>query len=111
VRLLDVTLADAAALAVSVAAGHTAFLLPIAGSVIVDGETLSSGGSPVPVWGPSPQSHVIRLQASGAGAQVAVFSGEPLDQPVHWQGPMALASPEALAQAMAAYRRGEFGHL
>ncbi len=45
----------------------------------------------------------------GSNAKVVVFSGTPLRQPVHWQGPMALASADALADRIAAYQRGEFG--
>jgi redox-sensitive bicupin YhaK (pirin superfamily) len=35
----------------------------------------------------------------------------PLRQPVYWQGPIALASSEALTTAIAAFHRGDFGHL
>ena len=40
-----------------------------------------------------------------------VFSGMPLRQPVHWQGPMAMASAEGLAERLAAYQCGEFGSI
>jgi len=51
----------------------------------------------------------ITLQAKRGNAKAALFSGLPLLQPVHWQGSLALASPEALAERIAAYQRGEFG--
>ncbi|PXW92285.1 hypothetical protein C7444_1265 [Sphaerotilus hippei] len=111
VRLLDISLDEGASLSVPVPAGHTAFVLPIFGRVVVDGEALDSDGAPVPVAPASPEARVIALQATQGAAKVALFSGAPLEQPVHWQGPMALASPEALHRALSAYQRGEFGQI
>jgi redox-sensitive bicupin YhaK (pirin superfamily) len=53
----------------------------------------------------------VKLQALSGRANMALFVGRPLRQPVYWQGPMALASPEALAAAIAAFQRGEFGRI
>ncbi len=111
VRLLDISLDDGAVLDVPVPAGHTAFVLPIFGNVVVDGEALDSDGSPVPVADVTDQPRVVQIRAPLGSAKVALFSGAPLAQPVFWQGPMAMASAEALNQAVSAYQRGEFGQL
>ena len=110
-RLLDISLDADAELLMPVPAGHNAFVLPISGTLSVDGQVASSDGSPVPITVAKPHAHEIRLEATKGAAKVALFSGEPLNQPVYWDGPMALASPEALADAMAAFRRGDFGKL
>jgi redox-sensitive bicupin YhaK (pirin superfamily) len=111
VQLLDITLEAGAELSVPVPAGHTAFVLPIFGRLTVNDQLAESDGAPVPVMTAGPDAQVIRLQATQGPAKVVLFAGEPLDQPVYWQGPMALASPEALVNAMTAYRRGDFGRL
>lgn len=111
VVLLDIALEPGAELIVPVPAGQTAFVLPVSGHLLVNGQLAGSEGAPVPVMTAEPEAHVIRLQATQGVAQVALFGGTPLDQPVHWQGPMALASPEALVNAINAYRRGDFGRL
>jgi len=51
----------------------------------------------------------LSLTAGEYGARVAIVSGAQLDQPVHSQGPFMLASPEALAERIAAYQAGDFG--
>lgn len=111
VQLLDIALEAGAALSVPVSAGHTAFVLPIQGTVTVNGQAVGSDGAPISVMTARPTAEAIWLRAPQGPAQVVLFAGEPLDQPVYWQGPMALASPEALVKAMAAYRRGDFGQL
>ena len=62
----------------------------------------------VPPQGPD---RVIRLAAPNGNAKAVVFSGIPLNQPVHWRGPMALASANALTRAVTRYEQGEFGTL
>lgn len=111
VQLLDISLEAGADLSVPVSAGHTAFVLPIHGTVTVNGQAVDSDGAPVPVMTAQPTGQAIWLRAPQGPAKVALFAGAPLDQPVYWQGPMALASPEALVNAMTAYRRGDFGQL
>lgn len=111
VMLLDIALESGAELTVPVPAGQTAFVLPVSGRLLVNGQLAESDGAPVPVMTAEREANAIRLQATQGVAQVALFAGTPLDQPVYWQGPMALASPEALVNAMTAYRRGDFGRL
>ncbi|TYC58447.1 pirin family protein [Zoogloea oleivorans] len=109
VCLLDISLDEGASLAVPVSPGHSAFIMPIFGAVEINGEPFDASDSGLPVFQAQATSHDITLEATRGSAKVVVFSGLPLNQPVHWQGPLALASAEALAARITAYQRGEFG--
>lgn len=111
VCLLDVSLDEGAALSVPVPEGHSVFVMPIFGSLVIDGQPFSANEPRLPVFAAQATSREIALQATDGNANAVVFSGTPLHQPVHWQGPMALASAEALADRIAAYQRGEFGSI
>lgn len=111
VTLLDISLDDGAKLSVPVPAGHSAFVMPIFGSLDIDGQRFANDEARLPVFPAQPQAHAVTLQARDGSAQAVLFAGLPLRQPVHWQGSLALASTEALAAALAAYQRGEFGTL
>jgi redox-sensitive bicupin YhaK (pirin superfamily) len=111
VIVLDIFIQGDSALTVPVAAGHSAFVMPIHGTLTVDGQRFDSSEPRLPIFPAQTTSRSIALQAERGGAKVVVFAGEPLRQPVHWRGPMAMASAEASEAALAAYRRGEFGTL
>lgn len=109
VRLLDISLDDGASLLVPVPEGQTTFVMPIFGTTVIEGEAFDANDPHLPVFSAQPTSREISLRAKDGNAKVVVFSGTPLRQPVHWHGPMALASADALADRIAAYQRGEFG--
>jgi redox-sensitive bicupin YhaK (pirin superfamily) len=109
VTLLDISLDADAELVVPVSAGQTAFVLPIGGVLRVNGERVESDGAPMPVMAAKAQANTITLNAQEGEVHVALFVGTPLQQPVYWGGPMAMASREALNKAMTAFQRGEFG--
>ena len=111
VSVLDIFLDDDFAVTIPVAAGHSAFVMPIYGTLIVDGQRFDSGEPRLPVFPAQTASRSITLQAESGGAKVVVFTGASLRQPVHWRGSMAMASAKALDAAWAAYQRGEFGTL
>lgn len=111
VSMLDISLEHGAELAVPMSAGHSAFVMLIHGTVTVNGQRFDSEDPRVPVFLAEAQVEAVRLQAIQGSAKVVLFSGAPLRQPVYWRGSLALASAEALATAVAAYQRGEFGRL
>lgn len=111
ITLLDISLDAGAGLSVPVSAGHATFVMPIFGTLEIDGQPIDASELRLPVFEARPRSHEITLRARQGNAKAVVFSGTPLRQPVFWQGPLALASPEALAERLAAYQRGEFGTL
>jgi redox-sensitive bicupin YhaK (pirin superfamily) len=109
VRLLDISLDDNASLLVPIPEGQSTFIMPIFGTTEIDGQAFDANDPRLPVFPAQTTSREILLRAKDGNAKVVVFSGTPLRQPVHWQGPLALASADALADRMAAYQRGEFG--
>lgn len=111
VSLLDISLDEGARLSVPVSTGHSAFIMPIFGSVEIDDKTFDASEPRLPVFPAQATSHEITLQAKHGHAKVVLFSGLPLYQPVHWHGPIARASTEALGASIAAYQSGEFGSL
>lgn len=111
VCLLDISLDEGVSLLVPVLAGHSAFIMPIFGTLEINGEVFDANQSRLPVFPAKASPAEITLQAKHGHTKAVLFSGLPLHQPVHWQGSLALASPEALADRIAAYQRGEFGSL
>lgn len=111
VVLLDMSLDDGAELSVPVLAGYSTFVMPIFGTLAIDGQSFDAAEPRLPVFAPQAAAHEITLRARQGNAKAVLFSGLPLRQPVHWQGSLALASVEALAASIAAYQRGAFGSL
>lgn len=109
VCLLDISLDEGAELSVPISSGHNTFIMPIFGTLEINGESFDANEPRLPVFAAQTTSREIALKAKYGNAKVALFSGVPLHQPVHWQGSMALASVEALAARIAAYQHGEFG--
>lgn len=110
-RLMDISLEEGGELSVPVLARHAAFIMPIYGMSEIAGQAFDANDPRLPVFPAQAATHEILLKAWAGGAKVVLFSGVPSRQPVHWQGPMALASAEALTASVAAYQRGEFGTL
>lgn len=111
VVLLDISLEDGVELIVPVAAGHNAFVMPIHGTLTVDGQPFDGNEPKLPLFPAQAQPRMITLKATQNGTKAVLFAGPPLRQSVHWQGSVAMASVETLAAAIAAYQRGEFGAL
>lgn len=111
VRLLDISLEVASEVKIPVPQGHVAFVMPIDGEMYIDGQAFDLTDPKAPVNLPQGADRVVTLKAKNGNAKAVMFSGTPLNQPVFWQGPMALASMDALATAVDGYRRGEFGTL
>jgi len=111
VTLLDIALEAGAALEMPVPAGRRAFFMPIHGDAELDGAGfgLDDLGAPFLPIDAAVTTHM--LVAKAGAAQVAVFIGRPLHQPLFSNGPMAFASQERLIAAAAAYQRGEMGRL
>ncbi|MBU6958998.1 pirin family protein [Pseudomonas sp. CVAP len=111
VSVLDISLEDGAEVSVPIPEGHVAFVMPIDGEVMVDGLPFNLSELTLPVNLPLRDDRVVGLSAPRGNAKAVLFSGVPLNQPVYWQGPLALASQHTLAEAIDGYQRGAFGKL
>lgn len=111
VRLLDISLEDGGEVAIPVPDGHVAFVMPIDGEVLVDGQPFGLATPEAAVALPRTANRIVTLTANQGHAKAVMFSGVPLHQPVFWQGSLALASAEALTKAVSGYQRGAFGNL
>jgi redox-sensitive bicupin YhaK (pirin superfamily) len=111
VTVLDISLEDGAEVSVPIPEGHVAFVMPIDGEVWVDGLPFNLIELTLPVNLPLRDDRAVRLSAPKGDAKAVLFSGVPLNQPVYWQGPLALASQLALTEAIDGYQRGAFGKL
>jgi redox-sensitive bicupin YhaK (pirin superfamily) len=50
----------------------------------------------------------VTVQAGPEGVRFLLVSGKPLEEPVAWQGPIVMNTPEELQQAYAELRNGTF---
>jgi redox-sensitive bicupin YhaK (pirin superfamily) len=50
----------------------------------------------------------VTVKAGESGIRFLLVSGEPLREPVAWQGPIVMNTPQELRQAFAEYREGTF---
>ncbi|SPA22093.1 Pirin [Cupriavidus taiwanensis] len=78
VTLLDIALEEGAELAVPVAAGYCAFVMPIYGTASVDGQDFTHNDLKLPVFPAQDSSHAITIQAFPGSAKVMLFAGRPL---------------------------------
>lgn len=78
VTMLDISLEEGAELAVPVAAGHCAFVMPIFGMVAVDGQRFDLNDLKLPVFPAQEAPHAITLQTPSGSAKVMLFAGPPL---------------------------------
>lgn len=78
VTLLDVAMAEGAAMALPIPAGETLFVMPIVGTVHVDGESYDLNGLTVPVFTAEDTPRVLTIRSLNGAAQAMVFCGAPL---------------------------------
>jgi quercetin 2,3-dioxygenase len=104
--LFDVSLPAGSGFAYPVASGTTAFLLVVQGAVTVADRTLAAGQSLV-FTRDGGELSISALQAS----QVAVFMGQPLNDPVVRHGPFAMTNQADIERAISDYKAGRMGTL
>ncbi|MDB0573351.1 pirin family protein [Ralstonia solanacearum] len=78
VTMLDLSLEAGAELAVPVAAGHCAFVMPIFGTAMVDGLSFGLDDLKLPVFPAQDAPRAITLRAPLGSAKVMLFAGPPL---------------------------------
>ncbi len=98
----DVTLAPGTEFVHQVPAHHTVFIYVIEGAVTIAGEEV--GTDTVALTGEGDALGV----SSGDGARFLLFTGEPLNEPVAWRGPIVMNTQEELDLAFYEYQQGTF---
>jgi quercetin 2,3-dioxygenase len=82
-------------------------VLVLRGTVLVNGERVARAADTVLF---DRQGDELVLEANN-DATVLLLSGEPIDEPVVWQGPFVMNTPEELEQAFADFESGRFGRV
>jgi redox-sensitive bicupin YhaK (pirin superfamily) len=77
-NLFDIRLNRDAELSVPIAAGQNCFIIPIKGSVAVNGVHHEAGGGAIPAFLASASEQTLTLAATDGEAQAVVFSGSPI---------------------------------
>ena len=103
----DLRLQAGAALKLSVPPGHTAALVVLHGTVLVNGDETVQDAQWVLF---ERAGSAIALQAN-SDATLVLLSGEPLDEPVVGYGPFVMNSESEIRQAIADFNSGQFGRL
>lgn len=87
--------------------GHTAVLVVLRGTVMVNGRDVAREGQFVLL---DRSGGAVAVEANG-DATVLVLSGEPIDEPVVMHGPFVMNTAEEIRQAIVDFESGRFGAL
>lgn len=104
--LLDVRMSPGQSFAYPITPGSTAFLLVIKGTIRIDGQDLHEAKS----VGIDRAGGELRLTVA-TDVQLALFLGQPLNEPVVRQGPFAMTTQADIARAVADFQAGRMGRL
>lgn len=104
--LLDVFIDANKAFEYPMQSEYNSFVMVIAGKVRIDGEVISAG-------------QAVHFEAADAlvqitateSAQIAMFMGRPLNEPVVRHGPFAMTNRDDIERAINDYQTGKMGHL
>lgn len=78
VSMLDISLEPGAELVVPVAAGQCAFVMPIVGAVLVNGQSFDLNDLTLPVFRARGEAHTVSLGAPQGRVKAMLFMGRPL---------------------------------
>ena len=85
---------------------HTVFAYVLEGAGLFHPEVAQPAATDhVVLFGPG---DAVSVQAAAGGLRFLLFAGEPLNEPVAWQGPIVMNTQEELDLAFREYREGTF---
>ena len=105
INLLDVRLRAGHRLQLDLRDGHTAGLLILNGSVVVNGDESANQGELVVF---QREGDRVSIEAT-ADAAVFVLNGKPIDEPIAGYGPFVMNTREQIQQAITDMRTGRLG--
>ncbi|MGO4837014.1 pirin family protein, partial [Rhizobiaceae sp. 2RAB30] len=105
INLWDLKLKAGGTVELALPDGHTAGLVVLRGSLLVNGASPVGKAQFVLL---DREGGAVTLEA-GRDATVLVLSGEPIDEPVVMQGPFVMNTAEEIRQAMIDFQQGRFG--
>ncbi|MEM6296713.1 MAG: pirin family protein [Myxococcota bacterium] len=82
---------------------HTVAVYVFDGDVVIDGQSVRRGELAVTTLGDA-----LTL-SSETGAELMLLGGQPLEEPIAWQGPFVMNTREELMQAFADFQAGRMG--
>lgn len=88
-------------------AGHTAAVVVLAGTVLVNGSQIARDAQMVLL---ERDGTALSLEANGE-ARVLLLSGEPIDEPIVGHGPFVMNSTAEIDQAISDFHSGQFGRM
>jgi redox-sensitive bicupin YhaK (pirin superfamily) len=106
INVWDLRLAAGRSAALDVPEGHNAVLVPLDGTVRVNG-TDDVPASRYVVFGQTGGG--ITVEAQGEGVKALLLTGVPLNEPIAGYGPFVMNSEDELRQAFVDYQQGRFG--
>lgn len=111
VTMLDVKLPSRSTAMLAVDANRTAFPLAIRGHGSVGPVGKETELPPGHAVGFAHDGDLVRIVAGDEGLHLLLGGGQPLRQPAHWVGGLAMSTQARSAAAAQRYHAGDFGHL
>jgi redox-sensitive bicupin YhaK (pirin superfamily) len=106
INVWDVRLAQGKQAELRLPAGHTAAVVVLRGTVLVNGEVVREAQMALL----EREGDAVHLEANN-DATLLLLSGEPIDEPIVGQGPFVMNTEAEIATAMSDFRAGRFGRI
>lgn len=102
-EMYHITLGAKSSFEIDTARDKNFFAIPLTPGVSVDNTSLPAGGAILFTKGES-----IRFDSGESKAEIVLVGGNPLNEPIAWEGPIVMNSRDELITAFEEYRNGTF---
>jgi Pirin-related protein len=106
INVWDVRLGQGKQAAFTLAAGHTAAVVVLHGTVLVNGEVVREAQMALL----EREGKALRLEANN-DASLLLLTGEPIAEPIVGHGPFVMNTHEEIATAISDFNAGRFGRI